>query len=120
MHAGKRFKALNDSNAALTLANTSIYNMIEDHYKTKLLPAAVNLKTADGSAMSSLGKVTLHLPTANFKFSHTFTICNKLLDTDILFGIYIQKRHSPSYSWDSDKQLLIQREGSFFSLHQDL
>ena len=71
VHAGKTFKALIDSGAALSLAHTNVYNMIEDCYKTKILAAAVHLKTADGSSMSSLGKATLHLPTA-FKFSHSF------------------------------------------------
>ena len=89
--------------------------MIKDHYKTKILPAAVHLKTVDWSSISSLGKATLHLCTENFKFSHTFVICDKLPDTDILFGIDIQKRYSPTYSWDSDKQLFIQREGSFLT-----
>ena len=89
--------------------------MIEDCYKTKALPAAVHLKTADGSAMSSLGKATLHLCITTFKFSHTFIICDKLPDTDILFGIDTQMRYSLSYSWDADKQLFIQREGSFLT-----
>ena len=35
MYSGERFKALNDSGAALSLACNSIYNMIEDHYKPK-------------------------------------------------------------------------------------
>ena len=30
--------------AAISLACTSVYNMIEDCYKTKILPAAVHLK----------------------------------------------------------------------------
>ena len=94
MHAGERFKALIDSGAALSLAHPSIYNKIEDCYITKILPAAVNLKTSDGLSMSSLGKATLHLYIANFKFSKTFIIRDKLLDTDILFGIDIQKRYS--------------------------
>ena len=55
--------------------------------------------------MSSLGKPTLHLSVPNFKFSHTFIICHKLLETDILFGKDMQKRYSLSYSWDSDKEL---------------
>ena len=66
MHAEKRFKALIDSGAALLLAQISVYNMIEDCYKTKILPAAVHLKTTDGSSMSSLGMATLHLHIANF------------------------------------------------------
>ena len=70
VHAGKRFKAVIDSGAALSLVCTSVYSMIEDCYKTKMVPATVNLKTVDRSAMSSLGKATLHLCIANFKFSH--------------------------------------------------
>ena len=115
MHAGKRFKALIHSGAALLLVCTSIYSIIEDCFKTKIVPAAVHVKTADGSAMYSLGKATLHLHITNFKFSHSFIICDKLLDTDILFGIDIQKRYSILYSWDADKQLFIQREGSFLA-----
>ena len=49
------------------------------------------------------------------KFFHTFIICDKLPDTDVLFGIDIKKRYSISYSWDSDKQLFIQRLGSFLT-----
>ena len=93
--------------------------MIEDHYKTKILPAEVCLKTVDESAMYSLGKATLHLCIASFKFSHTFIICDKLPDTDILFGINIQKRYSLSYSWDADKQLFTQREGLFLTYTTD-
>ena len=85
--------------------------MIEGYYKTKMPPAAVHIKTADGSSVSALGKATLHLCITHFKFSHIFIICDKLLDTDILFGIDMQKRYSLSYSWYSDKQLFIQREG---------
>ena len=91
-----------DSKAVLSLAHTSIYNMIKDHYKTKLLPAAVHLKTADGSAMCSLGKATLHFHTYNFKFFHTFIIWDKVPDTDILFATDIQKTYSLSYTWDAD------------------
>ena len=108
-------KALINSKTVLSLAHTSVYNMIEDHYKTKIQPAAVHLKTADGSSMPSLGKATLHLCITIIKFSHTFIICDKLPDTYILFGIDIQKRYSLPYSWDADKQLFIQREGSFLA-----
>ena len=87
VHAGKRFKALTDSGAAVSLVHISVNNMTKDHNKTKILPAAVHLKAADGSAMSLLGKDTLHLHTANFKFFHTFIMCDKLPDTGILLGI---------------------------------
>ena len=65
--------------------------------------------------MPLLDKATLHLCIANFKFSHTFVICDKLPDTDILFGVDTQKTYSLSYSWDADKQFFIQREGSFLT-----
>ena len=48
--------------------------------------------------------------------SHILSLyVTQLPETDILFGIDIQKRFSLSYSWYSDKQLFIQREGSFFT-----
>ena len=72
-------------------------------------------QTADGSSMSSLGNATLHLCIADFKFSHTFIICDKLPEMYILFVIDLQKRYSLSYCWNLDKQLFIQREGSFFT-----
>ena len=115
VHAGKRFKALIDSGAALSLACTSIYNMIEDHYKTKILPAAVHLKTADGSSMSSLGKATLHLCIANFKFSHNLHHMWQATRHRYFIWYRYTKRYSLSYSWDADKQLFIQREGSFLT-----
>ena len=89
--------------------------MIEDCYKISILPTAVNLQTADGSPVFSIGKATLHLWIVDFKFSHTFKICNRLLITDFLFSIDLQKWHSLSYCWDSDTHLFIQREGSFLA-----
>ena len=71
--------------------------MINDQYKTKILPAAVHLKTVGGSAMTSLVKVTLHLCIGNFMFSHIFFIFDKLPDTGILVGIDIQMRYFLSY-----------------------
>ena len=111
----KRFKALINSGTTITLAHTSVYNMVEDCYETNILPAVLHLKTAHGSLMSPLGKATLHLHIADFKSPHTLIICDKLPETNILFSTYLQKRYCLLYCWDSDKQLFIQREGSFFS-----
>ena len=41
--------------------------------------------------MSALGMTALHLRTAEFKFTHNFIICNQLPDTELIFGIDIQK-----------------------------
>ena len=53
--------------------------------------------------MTALGMIALHLRIADFKFTHNFIICNRLLDTEIIFGIDIQKKLSISYVWDKDK-----------------
>ena len=86
----KRFQTLIYSEAAISLAHTSVYNMMEDCYKTKILPAVVHLKIADGSLMLSLGKAVLYLCIAKCQFSHTLIIFDRLPETDILFGIDIQ------------------------------
>ena len=54
-HAGKRYKALIDSGAAISLLRYSTYKKIEDCYKTPIQPTTAKLNTADGSPMSALG-----------------------------------------------------------------
>ena len=49
------------------------------------------LNTVDGSLVTALGMTALHLRIAEFRFPHNFVICNRLLDTKIIFGIDIQK-----------------------------
>ena len=73
------------------------------------------LNTTDGSPMTTLGSTALHLCIADFKFTHNFIICNQLPDTELIFGIDIQKKFSLSYAWDKDHQCYIQRNGRFLS-----
>ena len=82
VHARKRFKALIKLRADISLIHISVYNMVKDCYKTSILPATIHLKTADGSPMSSMGKVTPHLFISNFKFctpSLYVTVYQKLI-----------------------------------------
>ena len=45
----------------------------------------------------------LHLRIVEFKFTHKFVICDRLLDTEIIFGIDIQKIDDPeSDDYSSD------------------
>ena len=59
--------------------------------------------------MTALGMTALHLRIADFKFTHNFVICNRLPDTEIIFGIDIQKKFPISYAWDKEKNCYIQR-----------
>ena len=92
VHAGKCFKALIDSGAAISLLWYSSYQNIENSFKTPLQPTTAKLNTADASPMTVLGITALHLQLAEFKFTHNFVICDKLPDTEIIFGIDIQKK----------------------------
>ena len=71
------------------------------------------LNTADGSSMTALGMMTLRLRIADFKFAHNFIIFNRLPGMEILFGIDIQKKFSPSYTWDKGKNCYVQKDGRF-------
>ena len=88
LHAGKCYKALINSRAAISLLQYSTYKNIEDSFKTTIQPTTAKLNTADGSPMTALGMTALHL-IAVFKFTHNFVICNRLPDTEIIFSIYI-------------------------------
>ena len=77
---------------------------------------AAKLNTADGSPMITLGSTALHLWIADFKFMHNFIICDQLPNTELIFGIDIQKKFSLSYTWDKDKQCFKQWTGKFFTV----
>ena len=86
-----------------------------DCYKTPIQPTTAKLNTADGSPMSALGMTALHLRIAEFKFTHNFIICNQLPETELIFGIDIQRMFSISYAWDKEKNCYIQKEGQFLT-----
>ena len=115
VHAGKCYKALIDSGAAISLLQYSTYMNIEDSFKTPIHPTTAKLNTADVSPVTALGMTALHLRIAEFKFTHNFVLCNRLLDTDIIFGIDIQKKFSLSCAWDKEKNCYIQRDGKFLT-----
>ena len=106
VHTGKCYKALIDSGAAISLLRYSAYNKIQDCYKT---PTTAKLNTADGSPMAALGARVLHLRMAKFKFTHNFIICNELPETELIFGINIQRKFLLSYAWDR-KEIVTYKE----------
>ena len=65
--------------------------------------------------MTALGMTALHLRIADIKFTHNYMICNRLLDTKIIFVIDIQKKFSISYAWDKAKNCHIQKDGKFLT-----
>ena len=48
--------------------------------------------------MTALGLTVLLLRIADFKFTQNFVICDRLPDTEIIFGIDVQKKFSISYA----------------------
>ena len=48
--------------------------------------------------MTALGMTALHLRIAEFKLIHNFFLCDRLQDTEIIFGIDMQKKFSISYA----------------------
>ena len=63
--------------------------------------------------MSAIGTMALHLRIAEFKFMHNFIICDQLPETELIFGIGIQRKFSLSYAWDKERNWYIQMEGKF-------
>ena len=80
------------------LLRYSTYKKIEDCCKTPIQPTTAKLNTADGSPMSAMGTTVLHLRIAEFKFTHNFIICDQLPETELIFGIDIQRKFSLSYA----------------------
>ena len=115
VHAGKCYKALIGLGVAISLIQYSTYQHIDNSFKTPIQPTTAKLNTANGSPMTTLGMTALHLRIADLKFTHKLVICNRLPDTEIIFGIDVQKIFSISYAWDKEKNCYIQRDGNFFT-----
>ena len=78
-------------------------------------PTTAKLNIVDGSPMSALGMTSLHLRIAEFKLTHNFIICDQLPETELIFGIDIQRKFSISYVWGKEKNCYIQKEGKFLT-----
>ena len=115
VHTSKCFKALLDSGAAISLIRYSTYRHTDNSFKTPIQPTTSKVNTANGSLMTALGMTVLHLRITDFKSTHNFVICDRLPDTELIFGIDIQKKFSISYAWDKDKNCYIQRDGKFLT-----
>ena len=63
--------------------------------------------------MSALGTMALHLRIAEFKFMHNFIIWDQLPETELIFGIDIQRKFSLSYTMDKERNCYTQRHGKF-------
>ena len=87
-------KALIDSEVAISLVRYFMYLTIDNSLKTAIQTTLIQLNTKDGSPMTALGRITLQLRTADFKFSHNSIICDRLPKMELLFGIDY-KRNSP-------------------------
>ena len=110
----KCYKALIDSGAAISLIRYSTYQFKdESFFKTPIQPTTTKLNTADGLPMMALGMTALHLRKADLKFTHNFIICGRPPDTEIIFGIDVQKKFSLSYAWDKEMNCYIQKDGRF-------
>ena len=113
------FKVLIDSGAAVLLIRYSTYQLIDDTFKTPIQATTTTVNTADGSPMTALGMTALILRIAKFKFTHNFIICDRLPDTEIIFGIDVQKKFSLSYAWDREKNCYIQKDSRFLTYTQN-
>ena len=80
-------------------------------------PTTAKLNTADGSPMSAIGMMALHLRITEFKFTHNFIICDQLPEMELIFGIDIQRKFSISYAWDKEKTY-IQKDGKFLLIQK--
>ena len=120
VHAGKCYKALIDSGATISLLRYSTYKKIEDCYKTPIQPTTAKLNTADGSPMSAIGTMALHLRIAEFKFTHNFIICDQLPETELNFWHQYSKKILTIVCMGQGKKLLHTKGRKILSLYTHL
>ena len=115
VHTRKCYKALIDSGAAILLIRYPTYQLIDDSFKTPIQATTTTWSTAEGSPMTAL-----HLRIkAEFKCTHNFIICDRLPNTEIIFGIDDKKKFSLSYAWDRQKNCYLQKDDRFLTYTQN-
>ena len=77
VHAGKCYKALIDSGVSISVIRYSIYQTIDNSFKTPIQVTMTKLNTADGSPMTVLGMMELQLRITDFKFTYSSIICQQ-------------------------------------------
>ena len=65
--------------------------------------------------MTALGMTALHRRLAKFKLTHNFIICHRLPDTEIIFGIDVQKKFSLSYAYKRKKNATFRKMAEFLT-----
>ena len=83
---GKCYKALIDSEVAISLVRHPTYQTIDNSYKIAIQTTLTQLNTADKSSMRALGIATLQLRITDFKFSHNLIVWERLPKMELLFG----------------------------------
>ena len=119
VHAGKCYKSLIDSGAVISLIRYSTYQ-IDSSFKSPIQTTTTKLNRADGLPMMALGMTALHLRITDFKFTHNFILCNRLPDTEIIFGIDIQKTKIPCHMPGISKRTATYKKMADFSHKQKL
>ena len=114
VHARKCYKALINSGTALSLIRYSIYQLIDDSFKTPIQPTTTTLNTADGLPMTALGMTALHLRIADFKFTNNFIICDGLPDTEIILAL-MYRRNSHYHMLKTKRRIATYRRMVDFS-----
>ena len=112
--------SINKLRSCHIIAQVFYLQKIEDCYKTPIQPSTAKLNTADGSPMSTIGTMALHLRITEFKFTHNFIICDQLPETELIFGIDIQRKFSKIICMGQRKKLLHTKGKKILSLHKHL
>ena len=115
IHARKCCKVLINSEAIKSLIRYSTHQLLDGSFKTPIQPTTTKLNTAQRLPITALGITALHLRIADFKLTYNFIICNRLPDTEIIFGIDVQKKFSLSCAWEKEKNYYIQMDGRFLT-----
>ena len=95
---------------------TQVLNLqkIEDCYKTPIQPTTAKLNTADGSPMSAIGTMALHLRIAEFKHSHITLLLVINYQKQNLFLALTYKENSQYYMPGTRKKTVTFKKKGIF------
>jgi len=90
-----------DTGCSLSIISINVYQRISEALKPELMENEIPMKTADGSELPDLGKVTLKVKVGKREFFHTFVVAD--LTNDSILGIDFLRMHKGYIDFSGNK-----------------
>ena len=103
-------KSLWDTGAGKSVCSKTVYNEIDDEFKSPLRPSPIKIRAANQTYISNLGECTLKFRLGREEFTYDFLVSDGL-GQDIILGYNFASDHLIGTIWDQEKRMWLTKDG---------